>query len=245
MMERKLVSYNKIIIGISFFLAAILFCNSDMITVAQWGLQLLDCVKEGTIREYALILKDRGIITNYPIITNLITAVWLAPVYILKEICKLQFDIVVYTSWYKVLVLIVNVISVIVFNDVLNKLGYDADKKIWGDINYLLTPLVMLAIVAGGQVDGIGNLFLLMSFNYLLDNKYNKFAICAGLSICIKGLSVFVIIPWLILLLSKNKLSNIYGAMDGYYGINAWKCHRILNMLFPFKFRICNKRTDY
>lgn len=181
----------------------ILFCNYDAVVICSWGRQLLECLFEGRLCEYAVILKNRGMITNYPLITNVIVALWLLPAFAWERFLG-AIPIEAYTTWYKVLIGFCAALSVREFACILHMHGISERDDGAPLCCLIASPVFSIALVGGGQVDAFTLLLLLIAFRQIMEGRTWLAAVFCGLSVCIKGLAVLIVVPWAILLLRRH-----------------------------------------
>lgn len=188
-------------------LGGVFFCNADVTVITGWSVDLLDCMKNGTVRDYAYIMAAKESVNNYPLLTTVIVTAWMSPLYLGSKLLGFALPGYVRNAWFKLFVMFITVASLKVLKDIFDIKTHDAKDKVTGIVLYILLPVIIFAMIAGGQVDGIGSLFLLLAYRDMLKESYNRFAIWGTLSVCIKGISVMIYVPWLILLWKKGRES--------------------------------------
>lgn len=206
-MRKTIITIENALAKIIMVVCMLFFCNIDVYSITTWGIGLLECISNGKFRSYAILLEQAGHTTNYSILTNFITAIWLSPLYILQEILGTTFNMYLYMSWYKIFVCIVAFLLIRVFGCILKNyiLFEEYEELSFSKLFFIFSPTFILAIVAGGQVDGLGTLFLLLAFEAMLQQKDKKMILFSVLAICVKGLAVLFVLPWIILMWQKGK----------------------------------------
>ncbi|MCR4611517.1 MAG: hypothetical protein K5644_06435 [Lachnospiraceae bacterium] len=195
------------IIGAVISLMYIFFIGQwDMKTITGWGYDMLDCIKQGIFSEFPSYTSDlRQMPSNYTMLANMTTALWLSPVFIIQTLADTVFAMEFYHLWYKVLFAIVHFVNVYLIGKILRKLNMPKDNTTIICSLYMLSSVVLLAVIGHGQVDMVCMLFFLLGVNVLLSDKYYLFALFTGISLIYKPFSMLLVVPILLLLISKKK----------------------------------------
>ncbi len=182
----------------------------DMQTITGWGYDMLDSIKLGIFSDFPWYTTvSRSMPSNYTMIANMTTALWLSPLYIIQTLSDRVFDLVFYELWYKVFIGIIHFVNVYLINKVLIKLNVNNNSRVEIMSLYMLSSVILLAVIGQGQVDIESMLFVLLSFYYLIDGKYSLFAVFMGISMIYKPFSLLIAVPILLLLISKTGIKVI------------------------------------
>ena len=182
----------------------------DMQTITGWGYDMLDSIKLGMFSDFPWYTTvSRSMPSNYTMIANMTTALWLSPLYIIQTLSDRVFDLEFYELWYKVFIGIIHFVNVYLINKVLIKLKVNNNSRVEIMSLYMLSSVILLAVIGQGQVDIESMLFVLLSFYYLIDGKYSLFAVFMGISMIYKPFSLLIAVPILLLLISKTGIKVI------------------------------------
>lgn len=186
------------------------FQHGDSITITNWGYYLLEAAKAGELRNYASYLTSVFKMSNYNIITNIIAAVMVLPVYIVDSLFKLDLDIYAYDNCRKVMLIICIILSSRILKKIAIIQGYQNEKATMLSILYLISPAVLLGNVAMGQIDCIAVLFIILAFYCILKGRWTIAFMWMSVSALIKEFSIFFAIAPIVCLIvgefDKNKI---------------------------------------
>lgn len=200
-MKKRTLIFAGILAGLPAFL--INHIDSELIT--YWAIELIRHIQSGNLYHYAIDLYNQGKGINYSLWLDAVIALWELPLYTVLNWLHFPEHMIVYETWCKILIWIVNILTATEFYRVWKLFGRpDHEAKI-GSCLYLVAPSVCLYGVGMGQVDCFGILFLLLSLRLMLEEKHEKAAVCAGISILCKFFSLMVIIPIFLLYGKFNK----------------------------------------
>lgn len=190
---------NIIVVLICYIVAVFCVGHYDANAIVTWGIELLRSVRINQISLYAIKLIDIGMPTNYGLFVNSLTAIVESPVY-LFEIMGFPVPLVVYITWYKM-------ILCVVVGVIYKELHWILDSENRCDpcvlSMFLGSILVVFYAVAMGQVDLFAILFMVLSVRMLLQEKWFKMALCMAMSTMIKAFPILAYAPIFIFLLGK------------------------------------------
>jgi len=86
------------------------------------------------------------------------------------------------------------------------RLGFDERRSLLIAGIWLFNPITYFISTIWGMFDSIAVLFMLISIKYILDEKYIRSAIAAGVGIAVKILPALILLPTLVHLLKSGKL---------------------------------------
>ncbi len=202
---RKLL---KVIIVFLIILSAFTLCNVDLANWNMvWGKTLLECIRTGKVRDFALILEKNGTPTNYNIVLNLSFSVWEFPIYLIEMITGRVISYYIYAAWYKVLIIIVTIITLKRFRMIIGEIApvYNRDYYIeLCTFLYLLSPVLLLASIGQGQVDFLGNYFFVNAIYAFMKNNFRNMTLWISIALIVKGFALFFYFPVLILVFGKD-----------------------------------------
>ena len=195
-------------------ISAILFAHIyDVSVLAIWWTTLLDCIREGNFSEYQHVLATINLETNYPLFLNIVSSLWILPLYIILNIFHLESHLWLYILWIKVLLIISNLGIAKAMQLILHHNGVDRSKQISISLVFLLSPFVQFYSIGMGQIDSLGLLFAMLGFLYLQKKAYPSFIIFSIISILLKPFVVFIIVPLIIYAWYKNRKVSIISAL--------------------------------
>ena len=199
--------------GILVLLCTFFLSNFDCEAIVRWGYGLLECIRTeqfGDFPRYVTEVMDSP--TNYTLFVNGITALWLSPMYLLLG-NTMANSLLFYEIWYKVLLVIVLIADVKLLYNILWKLGFDREKAETGCGMFVTSSITLLAVLGKGQIDCYGLLFALIAMDFFLRRKYVRMSVFLGLALLVKPLFLWLIVPFLLLLIEKEKMRVIKHAV--------------------------------
>lgn len=208
--DRRIVVLNSIAILLSLASAA-LYTSCDIQANNYWCIQLLDCLKDGTLYKYAIILHEGIWTTNYNIFINIINAVWDFPMYLFNNlVLGGKHGTYLYSAWYKIFVLFGNIFAAFTLRDIVKRISGD-DQSYWVEyipFLYLVSPLVQIGSIGIGQIDFLGVICALMVIKCFLSEKYYKMSFWISLSLVLaKPFLLFFYIPILIIVVPSIRFN--------------------------------------
>ena len=218
-----------------------LFYHYDCEAITQWGYDLLECIRAGKssiFPEYTY--ENFGSPTNYSLFVNLITALWLSPLYLIDQAAGLDISLFGYEIWYKVLLCAFLLADLAVFDRLLKKLGWEGNTRKEMLALFLLSGITLLATLGKGQIDVYGFLFAQIGAEALLEKKYVKMALMFGLALLVKPTALLLIVPLFLLLISRWGIQTLlYAALFVLpYGLN-----QLITMLWMPKYIPLSRKT--
>ncbi len=168
--------------------------HADVYYIVSWGINLLDSVFEGELASYADNLKNLKIPTNYSFSTNFLTSVLLLPIYTFFH-NELPFNSIVYCVYYKFIVAVVTIFSSVLVGKIALNLNFRIQEAKLAQIAYLCSFFVQPISLLFGQIDFIGNFFLIYGLYYLTMNRLSAATWMFSLSLCGKPFSAIIVIP--------------------------------------------------
>ncbi len=191
-------------------ISAILFAHIyDVSVLAVWWTTLLDCIRDGNFSEYQHVLAMSNLETNYPLFLNIISSLWILPLYIIVNIFHIESHLWLYILWIKVLLIITNLGIAKIIQLILNHNGVSKNKQTCISLIFLLSPFVQFYSIGMGQIDSLGLLFAMLGFLSIQKELYVRFIIYSVISILLKPFVVFIIVPLLIYAWYKNRKISI------------------------------------
>lgn len=188
--------------------------QSDMRTITNWGYDLLESVRMGKISDFPAYTNDlRQMPSNYTMLSNMTTALWLSPLYIVQLMAGSTFAIEIYWLWYKCLIGAIHFVNVYLIGRVLKKLNIPERQINVICILYMLSAVVLITVIGQGQIDMICMLFVILGYGFLVDKRYNIAALMMGISVIYKPFSLLLAVPIIILLSGKLKVKTIPAAI--------------------------------
>ncbi len=187
--------------------------HNDCIVIVNWVLSYLDHIFSFNINNYAIdYVNSGGFFTNYSLFSISVISVWILPIYLISK--WISIPLVVYTTCMKILMAILAFVLVGLIEKICKKLNLEVDYcKV--EILFILSPIVALYSIGMGQIDGIAVVLMLCGILLFLNGSYLKMSIVLGLSLLIKGFSIFAIAVILVYLIRKNIKNIVYAIPIG------------------------------
>ena len=152
------------------FLCTLLLWHPDCRSVVCWGYDLLTSLFTGKLFDFPVYTYEaHGLATNYTLFVNLITALWLLPVYLAEKICGTIFATEVYEIWYKILLFATSWICGWLFDQRMREwLPNQGDAAEAAEIKdryfarglFFSSGILFISVLGKGQVDIFSLLFL-------------------------------------------------------------------------------------
>lgn len=204
---KKLMYILAIVISLLYIF---LIGQPDMRTITGWGYDLLESLRIGELYNFPAYTNDlRHMPSNYTLLSNMTTAIWLGPVYLIQNITGSEIAFEVYQLWYKCLIGAVHFLNVYLLRKTLVKINLPAHSIDNICILYMLSTVVLISVIGQGQIDMICLLFTILGYNYLIDGKYCMMSLMFGIGIIYKPFIILVATPIIILLSNKIRIKTI------------------------------------
>jgi hypothetical protein len=206
MMQKKQYEKNLIGLGVLLSILYAFFVNHvDCNTITTWGYDLLESLRLHDASNFPVYTYEtHSMPCNYNLFVNILTAVWLSPVYLLQTVLGANWNLVIFDTWYKVFVLGIHFANIGLFYRILGNMHWEERRKKLAVGLYMMSAVVLVAVVGKGQVDNLSLFFLLCGVLFLQQEKYTKMSLLLGLSLCTKPFTVLAIVPMYLLLLEKR-----------------------------------------
>ncbi len=188
--KRPLEKY-KWVMGIVIIVMVFCVNHNDCITIINWAISLLEHLFTHNLKNYAADYVVSGeFFTNYSLFSNFIIAFWCLPVYLFGKI--IVIPLVVYTTWLKILMAILAVVNTRLLMTICKNLSLNVERK-EVELLFLISPVIALYSIGMGQIDAIAVVLLLLGITFLQRHSFGKMAIVFGISMLIKGFTIFAI----------------------------------------------------
>lgn len=206
--------------------SAVMLGHMDLYVITLWGKQLLESVGQGTVYDYQYQLQELGYATNYSLFFNIISAIWLLPVYITSRFVT-DLPIAFYYTWYKILLVIVNIRVAVIIAKLCDEKKTIANGNLAG-VLYLISCPVYILSLGMGQIDCISVYFMMLALQSCKREKFIQGGILFGFAALIKPFVIFAFAPIIIYQLFhgiKNSIQLVFSAVT-VYALNtiATKC---------------------
>ncbi len=197
--------------------------HTDMSCTVQWGIILIDSILNGDLYYYADTLRILLKPTEYSFFSNFVLSVILMPMYVILRSCD-NYTIPYYLLYYKFILALGTIFSSYLIGRIGLNLNLKKHEIRLVQILYLSSMFVQPVSVLFGQVDFIGNIFLISGIYFLLNSKIRKSNLMFAMSMCFKPFSAVIIIP--ICCISFYRIKK------------DWLCSIIILLLFPLLCRL-------
>lgn len=218
--EKKILIFAFVVCVLYIFTIAQIDCN----TITTWGYDLLDSIRVGSLRDFPTYTYEmHQMPTNYSLFVNVVTGVWIAPLFILDKAFGLISSMIIYDMWYKVLIMGLFILDLYIFNKIMKKLGFDENKRDRGLYYYMLSTVLCITVLGKGQVDLLSVTLVLAGVLFFIEEKYIMMSVFLGLALCTKPFVILVIVPMYLLMISKRQWKVLISAIITLvpYGIDA------------------------
>ena len=197
----KLIDY--LIFGAVGLFCFLMFMHSDITITANHGIQFLDLLFKGNIREF-YITEAHGIggTAVYDLPTYIIFAVFNLPLYICGIRSANSAPVLL---WNQLLLVLFYLGTAYMIYKIIKAMGINKDKAKWGGFLFLLMPFASFSVLVFSQYDIFGTFFFTIATYFFMQKKYYKFVIFASIAITMKPFFLFPILP-MILLIEKRPL---------------------------------------
>jgi len=131
---------------------------------------------------------------------------WLYWLIITTLVNKLYPNLNLHVFLIKLPIIISDILAGILIYRIAAKLGFDEKRSLLIMGIWLFNPITYFISTIWGMFDSIAVLFMLISIKYILDERYIRSAIAAGIGIAVKILPALILLPTLAHLLKSGKL---------------------------------------
>ena len=131
---------------------------------------------------------------------------WLYWLILTTFIGKLYPNLNFHVLMIKLPIIISDILVGILVYGIAARLGFDEKKSLLIMGIWLFNPITYFMSSIWGMFDSIAVLFMLISIKYIIDEKYTRSAIAAGIGIAVKILPALILLPTLVHLLKSGKL---------------------------------------
>ena len=200
-MKKKVLAFAAALAVLPVFL----FSHIDGDLITYWAIELLRHIQTGDLRMYAADLYRDGMGINYSLWLDAVIAVWELPLYLIHCLLHLPAHWIIYETWYKILIWLVNIGAALEISRIFSLLGNKDEKSVTAGAFYLISIPVCFYSIGVGQVDCFGIWFFLCSLRLMLEDRQEKAAVFAGLSFLCKSFSLMAIIPLFLLYAKPNR----------------------------------------
>ena len=194
------------------------FAHGDGMAITNWAVKLLESVQLGSYRDYATIISEKTDLTcNYNIIVNIFNAMLLAPLYIIHRIFDMKIHISFFNFWRVFCSVAFVLITSIYLEKIALNLNYNTVFSKWFGLLYLLSPALLWGSIGMGQIDCIEVLFLVITFYYIINDKFTTGFFWLGAASVVKEFAIlFFFIPWVCLLIGQCKIKAVLKCLVAY-----------------------------
>ena len=173
-------------------LSAFTLCNVDLVNWNMvWGKNLLECIRQGKIRDFAVIMEKLERPTNYNIALNFSFALWELPLYLVELAIGKTISYIIYAAWYKVLIIMVTIFTIKKIRAIISELVEESQRRRYVEIAtilYIVSPIALLASIGQGQVDFLGNFLFVSGILCFVKQDYRGMTLWVSLAAVVKGL---------------------------------------------------------
>lgn len=232
--EKKILIFAFVVCLLYVFTIAQIDCN----TITTWGYDLLDSIRIGSLRDFPTYTYEmHQMPTNYSLFVNVITGVWIAPLFILDKAIGLFLSMLTYDIWYKVLILGLFILDLYIFNKIMKKMGFDENKRDRGLYYYMLSTVLCITVLGKGQVDLLSVTFVMAGVLFFMEERYVFMSLFLGVALCTKPFVILIIVPMYLLMISKRQwkvlISSIITLIP--FGIDMFLSKFFLRDYYPMK----------
>lgn len=230
------------IVVILLILYAFTISHVDCNTITTWAYDLLESIRKGELTNYPVYTyTTHNMATNYSLVSNVVNAIWLAPIYIIDSIGGLGLSMIVYDIWYKGLIFFVSIICIFLMKKVLTELNIEADKKLIGVFIVGTSAVLLLPVLGKGQIDVFDMMLVILCMHLYLKKKITMSFLCLGIGVVFKPFILLLGIPYLLLMIGRCKKKSIVNTI---YLFVPYVCDYIITKLVMPRYSEMKKITS-
>ena len=145
-----------------------LLWHTDAVCIVGWAKAFWDGLASGRFREYAYTATEAtGYAINYNIVISLINAVFVFPAYLLDRLLNRDLNLVYYVCCYKVYLVAVIAGSAYYLKKFLRLRDISEEQADLVTMLFLISGPVLHGNIGSGQVDCVGNFFLILCIIFM------------------------------------------------------------------------------
>ena len=195
-----------VITGILAILYVFTISHIDCNTITTWAYDLLESVRRGELREFPVYTYEtHDMATNYTLFSNVINAIWLLPLYLIDTIGGFDFSLIIYDVYFKVLGLVVMIISYIMMGKILDKMNLDVLKKSIGLYALGTSSILLMTVLGKGQIDIFDLLMVILAIYSYMNGKIELSFLFIGIGCLFKPFILLLGVPYFLLMLGRSK----------------------------------------
>ncbi|MCR4674776.1 MAG: hypothetical protein K5675_07185 [Lachnospiraceae bacterium] len=205
------------------------FTHGDSTRIMEWAKLFLDSLFSGNIRNYAEVLLDKDIPSNYSIFIHIINSIWVLPVYGIDTFIDGDIPLYVYSMWHRVLSVLLTFITMGYIEKIGIHFGVSREKMEVATFFYGISTPLIVGTYAMGQIDAYPTLFMVMGLYYLLEEKTTESILSFSVILFLKPFAFMYIAPMLLLYFAdKWKKAIPYGVLVGI----VWIVKKLVTKIF-------------
>jgi len=194
--------YKFYLLGVVYILLFFSHLYHDLIVTVRDSMNFMGSLFTGKL---ATFYEDFGVLYSFPI--YLIMGIWNLPLYLLRLIGIDPLTNTLLLHWSKLQLVATLVLTLYLMKRIADLIGMDKKTTEWCIFLTASSCLVMSPILIQTQYDIITVTFMMIALNCYFKNKMWGFLICFALAGTIKGFSLIVFIP--LLLLHEKRILHI------------------------------------
>lgn len=175
------------------------FNHDDLITTANHGKNLVECILTGKFLEFYDYTHSTAV---YSITLYIVFAVWSLPVMLIHKIFGIGYAAIPFPElmWYKLLPTLFYIGTAVLIYKIMLELEMKENIAKWGFFLFISSPVAMFSQFIFGQYDSIGIFFTVLALYMFLRKKYYAFAIWASVAVTFKMFALFLFVPLVVLI---------------------------------------------
>ena len=134
--NKKILIYTAI--AVLTLLSIFCFNDKDCRDIVNWARYFIDTLIDGKLTSFAVYCNDMGLPNNYSVFSNIVCALFIAPVYIIDVIIG-NLDVIIYCTFLKIIITGINVIIALMLSKICDKLCIIVNKETIFLLWFLLT----------------------------------------------------------------------------------------------------------
>ncbi len=203
-----------VISAVLLFIYTFFINHIDCDTIVTWGYDLLESVRQGSLEDFPVYTYEtHSMATNYTLFSNAFNAIWLLPVYLIDKLFSIEFSMVVYDIWFKILILVAAIGAIFFFGKILDKLKTPVYKKHIGMYSMSTSSIVLIAVLGKGQIDMFDLFLVVVAIYAYLNDRIQLSFLYIGLGCLFKPFIILLGVPYLCLMIGRCRVRTLLNGL--------------------------------
>jgi hypothetical protein len=179
--------------------------HDDLLETSNHAWLLLDCLKNGQLRDYYnIVMEHQNALyylnnAHYNILFYLLYAIWQLPIYLVCLLGHISVSEIFLMFWSKAVGVAAFGGCAALLVRIAQRLGYTQEDVHWVALFFVLNPIAFFSANVMSQYDTVCLLVLLAAVLAWLDGRLLRFALLAGVALVFKFFALLLFLPLLVL----------------------------------------------